>query len=73
MDAMVQDIWDSARKITCDWQSKLEKVITFSPFGVADLKQVKLTTIYFKSKNLLKFSFNNKLNLNKDSMFSINV
>jgi hypothetical protein len=46
MDAMVQDIWDSARKITCDWQSKLEKVITFSPFGVADLKQVKLIMIF---------------------------
>ena len=24
-DPMVQDSWDSARKITCDWQSKLEK------------------------------------------------
>lgn len=39
-DAMVQDSWDSARKITCDWQSKLEKMVTFAPFGVADLLQV---------------------------------
>ena len=39
-DAMVQDTWDSARKITCDWQSKLEKMVTFAPFGVADLLQV---------------------------------
>lgn len=37
---MVQDSWDSARKITCDWQSKLEKMVTFAPFGVADLLQV---------------------------------
>ena len=37
---MVQDSWDSARKITCDWQSKLEKVVTFAPIGVADLLQV---------------------------------
>ena len=39
-DPMVQDTWDSARKITCDWQSKLEKMVTFAPFGVADLLQV---------------------------------
>ena len=39
-DPMVQDTWDSARKITCDWQSKLEKMVTFAPFGVSDLLQV---------------------------------
>lgn len=39
-DPLVQDSWDSARKITCDWQSKLEKMVTFQPFGVADLLQV---------------------------------
>ena len=37
---MVQDTWDTARKITCDWQSKLEKMVTFSPFSVAELQQV---------------------------------
>jgi len=37
---MVQDSWDSARKITCDWQSKLEKMVTFAPFPVADLQGV---------------------------------
>ena len=40
VDPMVQDTWDSARKITCDWQSKLEKMVTFAPFGVADILQV---------------------------------
>ena len=39
-DPMVQDSWDSARKITCDWQSKLEKMVTFSPIPVADLQGV---------------------------------
>jgi len=39
-DPMVQDTWDSARKITCDWQSKLEKMVTFAPFSVADMMQV---------------------------------
>jgi len=39
-DPMVQDSWDSARKITCDWQSKLEKMVTFAPIGVSDLLQV---------------------------------
>ena len=39
-DPMVQDSWDSARKITCDWQSKLEKMVTFAPFPVADLQGV---------------------------------
>ena len=39
-DPMVQDTWDSARKITCDWQSKLEKLVTFAPFSVADMLQV---------------------------------
>ena len=37
---MVQDSWDSARKITCDWQSRLEKMVTFAPFPVADLEGV---------------------------------
>ena len=40
VDPMVQDSWDSARKITCDWQSKLEKLVTFAPFSVADMLQV---------------------------------
>ncbi len=39
-DPMVQDSWDAARKITCDWQSKLEKMVTFAPFPVADLQGV---------------------------------
>ena len=39
-DPMVQDSWDSARKITCDWQSKLEKMVTFAPIPVADLQGV---------------------------------
>ena len=39
-DPMVQDSWDSARKITCDWQSKLEKMVTFAPMRVADLQGV---------------------------------
>ena len=37
---VTQDSWDSARKITCDWQSKLEKMVTFAPFPVADLQGV---------------------------------
>lgn len=33
-EEMVQEIWDIARKISCDWTTRMEKLITFRPFAV---------------------------------------
>ncbi|XP_064081997.1 mucin-2-like isoform X1 [Macrobrachium nipponense] len=33
-EEIVQEIWDTARKITCNWSSRMEKLITFRPFTV---------------------------------------
>ena len=33
-DPDYQDVFDSARKLSCDWVNRLEKYITFAPFGV---------------------------------------
>ncbi|XP_068236799.1 uncharacterized protein [Palaemon carinicauda] len=33
-EEIVQEIWDTARKITCNWSSRMEKLITFRPFAV---------------------------------------
>lgn len=33
-DPDYQDVWDSARKLSCDWVTRLEKYVTFAPFGV---------------------------------------
>ncbi|KAH9417556.1 hypothetical protein DERP_014876 [Dermatophagoides pteronyssinus] len=31
-DPDYQEVWDSARRLSCDWVQRLEKTITFSPF-----------------------------------------
>lgn len=33
-EELVQEAWDSARTITCDWTTRLEKLVTFRPFAV---------------------------------------
>ena len=33
-DPDYQEVWDSARKLSCDWVTRLEKYVTFAPFGV---------------------------------------
>lgn len=33
-DPDYQEVWDSARKLSCDWVTRLEKTVTFAPFGV---------------------------------------
>lgn len=33
-DPNYQEMWDSARKLSCDWVTRLEKYVTFAPFGV---------------------------------------
>ncbi|XP_037803686.1 uncharacterized protein LOC119598129 [Penaeus monodon] len=39
-EEIVQEVWDTARKITCDWTTRMEKLITFRPFAV-DMLQAK--------------------------------
>ncbi|KAK8392333.1 hypothetical protein O3P69_017721 [Scylla paramamosain] len=39
-EEFVQEVWDTARKITCDWTNRMEKLITFQPFAV-DMLQAK--------------------------------
>ena len=34
MDSAVQEVWDSARKINCEWASLVEKQVKFEPFEV---------------------------------------
>ena len=43
MDEEVQEIWDSARKINCEWVSLIKKHVEFQPFEVQmlDFKEVK--------------------------------
>ena len=33
-DPDYQEVWDSARRLSCDWVTRLEKTVTFAPFGV---------------------------------------
>ena len=33
-DALVQEVWDQARKLRCTWYDYYEKSVTFRPFQV---------------------------------------
>jgi len=33
-DPEYQEVWDMARKISCDWVTRIDKYVTFAPFGV---------------------------------------
>jgi len=37
MDEYIQEIWDSARMITCLWQNNVRKTVTFRPYAVGML------------------------------------
>eukprot|EP00090_Calanus_glacialis_P031544 TRINITY_DN5234_c0_g1_i1.p1 TRINITY_DN5234_c0_g1~~TRINITY_DN5234_c0_g1_i1.p1 ORF type:complete len:2002 (-),score=261.87 TRINITY_DN5234_c0_g1_i1:78-6083(-) len=37
MDPLVQEIWDSARRISCSWDNSYRKSISFQPFSVGML------------------------------------
>lgn len=41
-DAKVQDIWDAARKISCDWPNMFQKMVSFQPFEVETLETVEV-------------------------------
>ena len=45
MDPDVQEVWDSARKINCEWSSLIQKRVQFEPFEVAmlDYEEVRFT------------------------------
>ena len=34
-DALVQEVWDQARKLRCTWYDYYEKSVTFRPFQVS--------------------------------------
>lgn len=36
-DPEFQEVWDSARKISCDWVDRIDKYVTFAPFEVGML------------------------------------
>ncbi|XP_015922589.1 uncharacterized protein [Parasteatoda tepidariorum] len=38
-DPLVQEVWDQARKLRCNWHDQYEKTVTFRPFNV-DMLQV---------------------------------
>ncbi|CAG0893634.1 unnamed protein product [Darwinula stevensoni] len=38
MEEVVQEAWDTARKISCDWKDSLEKEVIFQPFTVGMLE-----------------------------------
>ena len=45
MDAEVQEVWDAARKINCEWISLVTKRVEFAPFEVEmlDFEEVKFS------------------------------
>ncbi|CAG2115908.1 unnamed protein product, partial [Medioppia subpectinata] len=42
-DPEYQEVWDMARKISCDWVTRIDKYVTFAPFGVDVLNVKELT------------------------------
>lgn len=33
-DPEFQEVWDRSKKLSCDWVSRIDKVVTFAPFSV---------------------------------------
>ena len=40
MDEEVQEVWDSARKINCEWVNLIKKRVEFEPFEVQMLSYI---------------------------------
>lgn len=46
MDPDVQEVWDQARRITCEWTTNFQKSLTFQPFSVNMLDVVTVCIIF---------------------------
>lgn len=42
-DPEFQEVWDSSKKLSCDWVSRIDKYITFRPFSVEMLRHEEIT------------------------------